>query len=128
MPRRIATQQHQLHVGNQQDADRTAIESSSSRLPNGRSPPIATAEQTLLRKTRTILVQLRTCHSRILGHYLKEIDPTARNNCYNCGHSPHDTHHLFYCPSKPTILTAESLWTAPSETANHVNLTIDEMS
>ena len=43
----------------------TAIESSSSKLLNGRPPPIPTAEQTLPRKTR--LAQQRTGHSRILG-------------------------------------------------------------
>ena len=43
-----------------QDAVRTAIESSSSKLLNGRTPPIATAEQTQPRNTRTRLTQLRT--------------------------------------------------------------------
>ena len=111
-----------------QDAVRTVIESSSSKQLNGRPPPIATADQTLPRKTRTILAQLRTGHSRILGQYMNRIDPTTRNHCYNCGHSPHDTHHLFDCPSKPTTLTVESLWTTPTETAKHINLAIDETS
>ena len=62
------------------DAVRNTIESSSSRLLNGRPPPIATAEQTLPRKTRTILAQLRTGHSRILDQYMNRIDPTARNH------------------------------------------------
>ena len=92
-----------------QDAVRTAIESSSSKLLNGRPPPIATVEQTLPRKTRTILAQLRTDHCRIHGQYMNRIDPTARNHCHDCGQSPHDTHHLFDCPSKPTTLTVESL-------------------
>ena len=111
-----------------QDAVRTAIDSSSSKLLNVRPPPIATAEQTLPRKTKTILAQLRTGHSRIIGQYMNRIDPTARNHYHNCGQSPHDTHHLFYCPSKPTTLTVESLWTAPTETAKHLNLAIDETS
>ena len=111
-----------------QDAVRTTIESSSSKLLNGRPPPIATAEQTLPRKTRTILAQQRTDLSRILGQYMNRIDPTARNHCHNCGQSPHDTHHLFDCPSMPTTLTVESLWTAPTETARHLNLAIDETS
>ena len=111
-----------------QDVVRTVIESSSSKLLNGRPPTIATAEQTLPRKTRTILAQLHTGHSRILGQYMNRIDPTKRNHCHNYGHSPHDTHHLFDCPSKPTTLTVESLWTAPFETAKHLNLAIDETS
>ena len=111
-----------------QDVVRTVIESSSSKLCNGRPPPITTAEQTLPRKTRTILTQLHTGHRHILGQYINRIDPTARNNCHNRGQSPHDTHHLFDCPSKPTTLTVESLWTALTETAKHLNLAIDETS
>ena len=110
------------------DSVRTVIVSSSSKLLNCRPPPIATAEQTLLRKTRTILAQLRTGHSRILGQYMNRIDPTARNHCYNCDQSPHGTHHLFGCPSKPTTLTVELLWTVLTETAKHLNLAIDETS
>ena len=79
-------------------------------------------------KTRTILAQLRTSHSRIHGQYTKRIELTACNHCHNCGHSPYDTHHLFDCPSKPTTLTVQSLWTAPTATAKHLNLTIDETS
>ena len=96
-----------------QDVVRTVIESSSSKLLIGRPPPIATAEQTLPRKTRTILSQLRTGHSRILGQYMYRIDPTARNHCHNCGHSPHDIHSAH---SKLTTTPVESLWTAPTET------------
>ena len=80
------------------------------------------------RKTRTILAQLRTDHSRIHGQYMKKIDPTARNHCHNCGYSPCDTHNLYDCPSKPTTLAVESLWTVPTETAKHLNLAIDETS
>ena len=111
-----------------QDVVRTAIESSSSKLLNGRPPSIATAEQTLPRKTRTILAQLCTGHSRILGQHINRIDPTECNHCHNCSQSPHDTHHLFDCPSKPTTLTVESPWNAPTETAKHLNLAIDETS
>ena len=114
--------------GIHQDVVRTVIESSSSKLLNGRQPPIATAEQILPRKTRTILAQLRTGHSRILGQYMNKIDQTMRNHCHNCGHSSHDTHHLFNCPSKPTTQPVESLWTAPFESAKHLNMAIDETS
>ena len=110
------------------DVVRTAIESSAARLPNGRSPPIATAEQTLPRKTRTILAQLLTGHRRIVGQYMNRVDHTARNHCHDSGHSPHDTHHIFDCPSKPTALTVEFLWTVPTEAAKHLNLEFDERS
>ena len=109
-----------------QDAVRTAIEGRSSKLLNDRPPPIATAEQTLPRKTGTILAQLRSYHSRILDLYRNRIDQTARNHCHDCGHSAHDTHHLFDWHSKPTTLTVESLWNAPTVAAIHLKLAIDE--
>ena len=59
-----------------QESARTAIECSSQKLLNGRPPPIATVEHTLPRKTRTILAQLRTGHSRILGQYMNRIEQT----------------------------------------------------
>ena len=111
-----------------QDTVRTAIENSSSKLLNGRPPPIATAEQTLSRKTRTILEQLRTGHNRKFCQYINGIDSTKRNHYHDCGHSPHDIHHLFDYPSKPTTLTVELLWSAPTETAKHLNLAIYETS
>ena len=101
-----------------QDVVRTVIESSTLRLLNDRPPPIATAEQTLPWKTRIILAQVRTGHSRILGQYMIRIDPTVRIHCHNWRHSPHDPHHLFDCPSKPNTLTVESVWTALAETEN----------
>ena len=110
------------------DVVRTVIESCSSKLHNGRPPPIATAEQSLSGKTRNILAQLRTGNSRILCQNMNRIDQTARNHCHDCGHSPHDTLHLFDCPSKPTTLTVESLMSAPTESAKHLILAIDETS
>ena len=111
-----------------QDAVRIAIESSSFKLLNGQQSPIASAEQTLSMKTRTILAQLCTGHSRILGQYMNIIYPTARIHYHDCGHSPHDTHHLFDCPLKLTTLIVVSLWTTPTETAKHINLAIYETS
>ena len=109
-----------------QDAVRTATESTSSCRLNDRPPQIATAEQPLPGRTRTMPANLRTGHSQIRGEYMKRIDPTARNHCNECGHSPHVTHHLFDCPSKPTILIVDSLRTAPTETAKCLILAIDE--
>ena len=109
-------------IGIHHDVVRTVIESSTSKLLNGRPPPNATAEKTLPRKIRTTLEQHSTDQSRIFGQYMNRIDPTARSHCNNCGHSPHDTHHLFDRPSNPTTLTVESLWTAPTETAKHLIL------
>ena len=107
-------------------ADITAIEGSSSKLPNVRPPPMATTEQTLTRMTRTIVAQLRICHSWIVGQFMKRIDQKARKHCHKCGQSPHDSHYLFDCPSKPTKQRVESLWNSSTETAKHLNMAIDE--
>ena len=111
-----------------QDAVRTAIESRSSKLLNGQPPPIAKAEQTMPSKTRIILAQLCTGRSRILGQYMNRIDPTSCNHCHKCCQSPHDTHHLFDFHLKPTTLTVRSIWSAPSVTAKHLNLSIGDTS
>ena len=103
-------------------------EGSSSKVLNGRPPPIATAEQTPPRKTITILAQLRTGHSRILSQYVNRIDPTTRNHCHNCGHSSHDALHLFDCPSMPTTHTVASKYYAPNEAVKHLYFAIDETS
>ena len=111
-----------------QDAVRNATESSSSRLLNGRPPPIVTDEQTLPRKTRTILAQQRTGHSRILGQYTKRIDPTAQDNCHDCGHSPHDTHHLFRLPFEADHTDSRIAMDCADRNRKHLNLAIDETS
>ena len=111
-----------------QDAVRLAIESSSLKLLNSRPPLIATSEQTLPRKTRMILAQLCTGHCRVLGQCISRIDPTARNHCHVCGHSPQDTHQLFDWPMQPTTLAIESLSNEPTEKVKRLNLVIDETS
>ena len=63
-----------------QDAVWSAIESSSSKLPNLRRPPIAIAEQILPMTTRTILSHLSTGHRRIRSQDMNKIKPTARNH------------------------------------------------
>ena len=109
-------------------ADRTSIESSSTIPFNVRSPPIATDEQTLSMRTRTIPAQLRTGHSRILGQYMKGIDQAALSQFQDCIHSPHFIHHLFNCPSKSTTLTVESLFTAPTVSVKYLYLAIEKTS
>ena len=93
----------------QLEAVRTAIERISSKLLNGRPPPIVTAELTLLRKTRSILAKPLSGHCGILGQCTKRLEQTARNYCLDYGHSPSGTHHFFHCPSKPPALTVELL-------------------
>src|SRR2546425_988943 len=71
------------------------------------APDINPSEQSLPRKTRRILAQLRADKSPILKAYLHEIDskscPSAA--CPLCNYHLHNTQHLFSCPKVITTLT-----------------------
>ena len=100
--------------------------------------PLNAHQNCILSDSRPLLQPNRHCQGRqelywhicspvsaVSGKYMNKIDLTACTHCHDCGHLPHDTHH---CPSKPTTLTVESLCTAPTEAAKHLNLVIDERS
>ena len=74
---------------------------------------VSQQELGLSRRTRTYLTQLRSGFSPLLRSYLKRIGQIDDDVCLDCGQGPHDTGHLFNCPTKPTDLTIESLWTDP---------------
>ena len=76
-------------------------------------PPMAEEERKLGRETRTKLAQLRAGYSRMLCSYLSRIDQSVKDECPDCGESPHDTRHLFKCKMKPTTLDVTALWTEP---------------
>src|SRR6267154_2768604 len=83
------------------------------------APDINQSEQSLPRKTRRILAQLRTGKSPILMAYLNAIDPKSypSPSCPLCKSHAHTTQHLFPCPSIYTILTPRDLWDEPVGTA-----------
>ena len=90
-----------------------------------RPPDINQSEETLPRKARTTLAQLRSgqTHSKSLRSYMARIDPGVSPWCPDCGRKvPHTTSHLFNCPAKPTALKVESLWTDPTRAADFLNL------
>ena len=79
------------------------------------APPINKSEQTLPRKTRRTLAQLRTNKSPVLKTYLHKIDPQNHPSplCPVCNTQNHDSRHLFTCTSLPTHLTPIDLWNDP---------------
>ena len=79
------------------------------------APDINQSEQTLPRKTRRILAQLRTNKSPILKTYLHSIDPKNHPSpiCPLCNSQDHNTQHLFSCPKINTSLTTLDLWDDP---------------
>lgn len=97
----------------------------SNRRPNKvllRHPPkICKTEETLPRKTRVRLAQLRSGYSPMLNSYMNKIDPTTPNSCPDCNNSPHDTVHLFTCPVK-NQQPVDTLWTDPVSAARHLGL------
>ena len=79
------------------------------------APDINQSEQSLPRKTRRILAQLRAGKSPILLSYMHAIDPTSHPSptCPLCKSQEHTTQHLFSCPKINTTLTARELWNDP---------------
>ena len=88
------------------------------------APKISQGERELPRRTRTILVQLRSGYSSYLKSYLYRINArdTEFDSCPDCRQSAHTTENLFNCPSKPTHLTPRSLWDQPHDAAVFLGL------
>ena len=93
----------------------------------GQAPPeIHPDELTLSRKTRSLLSQLRSGFSNYLQSYKHRLDPETEDKCPDCSLTPHDTNHLFCCPSNPTVLTPETLWTNPVLAAHILKLDTEQ--
>ena len=86
-----------------------------NKLLNGPTPDIDKTEETLDRRTRRTLAQLRTNKSPLLMTYRHKIDPDnfPSDLCPLCRRQPHDTGHLFDCTEIPTRLTIRDLWQNP---------------
>ena len=78
-------------------------------------PDISQSEQSLPRKTRRILAQLRAGKSPILLAYLHAIDPLSHPSplCPLCKSCNHTARHLFSCTKITTTLTPRDLWDDP---------------
>src|SRR6476469_1532668 len=78
-----------------------------NKIINQPAPPISKDKQSLRRKTRRTLAQLRTNKSPFLKSYLHKIDPQNHPSqlCPLCNTQNNDTKHLFTCSSLPTYLT-----------------------
>ena len=78
----------------------------------GRKPPDIDPRETYLpRLTRSTLAQLRSSFCARLNSYQFKIGQVNSDTCPECGTAPHTTNHLFDCPSHPTNLRVEDLWT-----------------
>lgn len=93
-----------------------------NKVLNTKPPEISPNEKKLPRETRTTLTQLRSGWSKKLNHYMNRLDPRIEDKCNICSGSPHDTLHLFNCPTNPTQLTPLDLWLKPGEVAEFLGL------
>ena len=84
---------------------------------NGIPPLIHPSEQSLPRRTRTILSQLRSGHCARLESYRHRVGRSASDLCPQCQSEPHSSSHLFNCNQFPTSLTTTDLWERPREAA-----------
>ena len=85
-------------------------------------PAIAKEEQTLDRKTRCRLSQLRSGWCSILNSYQNKINPLHTARCPECNAANHDVSHLFACPRKSVQLDVVSLWQSPVEATTVLQL------
>ena len=93
-------------------------------------PPIHKLEQTLPRKTRRTLAQLRTNKSPFLMSYLHKINPTKHTSplCPLCKAQNHDTTHLFNCTFIRTNLQPLDIRNDPIATAELLQLWTDTLA
>jgi len=89
-----------------------------NRVLNLQPPDIAEEETSLPRQYRSALSQLRSGHCSALNTYRHRIGITDTYTCPSCQQSPHDTHHIFTCPSNPTTLGVSDLWERPAEVSD----------
>uniref|UniRef100_A0A8D8ZRS1 Uncharacterized protein n=1 Tax=Cacopsylla melanoneura TaxID=428564 RepID=A0A8D8ZRS1_9HEMI len=66
------------------------------------------------------------CSRMVQDSYLNRLDPAVKNECPLCQGQPHDVHHIFSCPIKPTQLTVRDLWMKPREVATFLGLEEEE--
>ena len=86
-----------------------AIQLQGNRVLKDCPPPIAYEEQSLNRKQRCTLSQLRSEHCHLLQDY-KRVFGGPSDICTDYGASPQDMRHLFACTTHPTDLSPEDLW------------------
>jgi len=124
---------HDVQALNAETHRQTVLDTITSFAPNrvlnARPPSVNTRQlestANLSRRARTFLAQLRSGFSPILYSFRARVPssfPNATNLCPNCGIGPHDTNHLFNCPSRPTSLEPSDLWTQPAEVAAFLQL------
>ena len=94
-----------------------------NQVLNTPAPEINKAEETLQRRARTTLAQLRSGYSPFLQSYMARINPTEHSElCPKCNAEPHTTSHLFSCIADTTELTVQSPWEDPVAAAKILGL------
>ena len=98
----------------------------ANKVLNSKPPEINQSEKELPRDTRTTLAQLRSSYSPFLKTYLHRINRSDSDLCPHCQRNAHTTNHLFECPSNPTNLRPNDLWTNPKLVAEFLNLPVNQ--
>ncbi|KAI5734869.1 hypothetical protein M8J77_011404 [Diaphorina citri] len=68
------------------------------------------------------MAQLRSGWCKLLNNYKARLDPSVADTCPLCQSLNHDVWYLFSCPTKPTTLDPNSLWTDPVVVAKFLDL------
>ena len=94
-----------------------------NRVLNTIPPLIDPSEQSLPRRTRTVLSQLRSGHCAKLKDYQFRVGRSDSDNCPDCNSAPQSSSHIFSCTSHPTTLTTTDLWERPRAVAAFLSST-----
>ena len=97
-----------------------------NRVLNTNPPDINKSENTLNRRARSRLSQLRSGFSYLLNDYRHRLNNDILDECPLCKITPHNTQHLFECSANPTNLEVRDLWRKPTEVAEFLNLESEE--
>ena len=86
-----------------------------------KAPEVDKSALNLPRHHRSVLSQLRSGHCSALRGYQHRVGRADSPSCPHCGTSDESIHHLFNCPSFPTVLNITDLWRQPVQVATHLS-------
>ena len=115
LPRLDADKKNSLHNVHTHAVESALQLQETNRVLKDRPPLINNEEQTLNRRQRCTLSQLRSGHCHLLQDYKHRVRDEPSDGCTDCGTSPQDVAHLFTCTAHPTDLTPVDLWQNPVE-------------
>ena len=107
---RLGSSRMESHLNLHTHAVDSAIQlQGNNRVLKKRPPSISDEEQSLNRRQRCTLSQLRSGHCHLLQDYKHRVLGEPSDICTDCGASLQDVRHLFVCTTHQTGMSPEDL-------------------